>query len=87
MRTTISGALLCLVPLFAATGCGSGTGPQYSLSGVWLLSVSEASGAYPTPYQLQQSGSTVAGFTYGGLPRIGVCGSAHGSDVQLSFNG
>jgi hypothetical protein len=36
-------------------------------------------------YQFTQSGTKVKGFAYGGVPRIGVCGSVTGSAVRLYF--
>jgi hypothetical protein len=73
----------CALVALAGEACSSSTGPQYNITGLWQLET--PTDALYGIYQLAQSGSKVAGFTTGGLPRIGVCGSVQGTAVHLYF--
>ena len=58
--------------------CGNGTGARFTLNGAWTFS-NDASNFW----QLTETGSQVAGFLGGGLPRLGICGSVAGASVKL----
>jgi hypothetical protein len=78
---------LAVLAAAAATACSSGTAPKYALSGVWVMTIGGQAAVNTSYYQFSQTGSTVSGFAYGGVPRIGVCGLVQGTEVRLSFVG